>query len=109
VHISATVKEGSAEHMIAGNGNGPIDAFVGAMNVSFGLAIGVVDYQEQSISQGASGTAMAFIAIQFGESEPVFGAGINPNIVTASLDAILSAVNRALRLGRAVIRPLAAG
>jgi 2-isopropylmalate synthase len=100
VHISATVKDGGAEHLIAENGNGPIDAFVGAMNRSFGLGIKIVDYQEQSISEGASGTAMAFIEIQFGSSEPVFGAGMNPNIVTASLDAILTAVNRAVRLGR---------
>jgi len=100
VHISATVKDGGAEHLIAENGNGPIDAFVGAMNRSFGLGIKIVDYQEQSISEGASGTAMAFVEIQFGSSEPVFGAGMNPNIVTASLDAILTAVNRAVRLGR---------
>jgi 2-isopropylmalate synthase len=100
VHISATVMEGSLEHLIAENGNGPIDAFVGAMNGRFGLGIQIVDYQEQSISEGASGTAMAFVEIQFGASEAVFGAGMNPNIVTASLDAILSAVNRAVRLGR---------
>jgi 2-isopropylmalate synthase len=105
VHISATVKEGSVEHLIAGDGNGPIDAFVGAMNGRFGLAIGVVDYQEQSISQGASGTAMAFIEIQFGDSESVFGVGINPNIVTASLDAILCAANRAAKLGRVAFEP----
>jgi 2-isopropylmalate synthase len=43
---------------------------------------------------------MAFVEIQFGDSETVFGAGTNPNIVTASLDAILSAVNRAVRLER---------
>jgi 2-isopropylmalate synthase len=70
------------------------------MNRRFGLGIEIVDYQEQSISEGASATAMAFVEIQFGASEPVFGAGMNPNIVTASLDAILSAVNRAARLGR---------
>ena len=69
------------------------------MNKEFGLDLRVVDYQEQAISKGASASAMAFIEIQFGESESVFGAGMNPNIVTASLDAILSAVNRALKLG----------
>jgi 2-isopropylmalate synthase len=105
VTISATVNDSGAEHMIAGNGNGPIDAFVEAMNKEFGLDLRVVDYQEQAISKGASATAMAFIEIQFGESESVFGAGMNPNIVTASLDAILSAVNRALRLGRAALQP----
>jgi len=98
--ITATVKKGDEEHAIAGSGNGPIDAFVDAMNREFGLAVKVVDYQEQSISEGASGTAMAYIEIQCGEAKSVFGVGMNPNIVKASLEAILCAVNRALALAK---------
>ena len=105
VTISATVEQGDQEESIVGSGNGPIDAFVGALNGRFGLGIKIVDYQEQSISEGASGTAIAFVEIQLGASELVFGAGMNPNIVTASLDAILCAVNRAVRLGRAALAP----
>jgi len=104
VNISATVQQGKEEELIVGSGNGPIDAFVGALNGRFGLGIKIADYQEQSISEGASGTAIAFVEIQFGSSGPVFGAGMNPNIVTASLDAILSAVNRAVRLGRVTLK-----
>jgi 2-isopropylmalate synthase len=100
VSISATVKDGNLKHAIAGKGNGPIDAFVGAMNEKFGLALRIVNYQEQSISEGASGNAMAFIEIQFGKSESVFGIGMNSNVVKASLDAILSAINRALKQGK---------
>ena len=107
VHIAAALRAGDAEHRIAGEGNGPIDAFVSALNASFGLATRVADYQEHAISEGASGTAMAFIEIQFGASEPVFGVGIHPNIVTASLDAILCAVNRAVRLGKVVLQTTA--
>jgi 2-isopropylmalate synthase len=103
--ISATVNENGVEHLIAGQGNGPIDAFVGAINAELGLGLRVLDYQEQSISEGASGTAMAFVEIQFEESESVFGVGTNPNIVTASLDAILCAVNRAISQGRVALRP----
>lgn len=106
VTISATVQDSGAEHAITGNGNGPIDAFVEAMNQEFGLDLRVIDYQEQAIGKGASASAMAFIEIQFGESESLFGAGMNPNIVTASLDAILSAVNRAVRLGRTALPPV---
>jgi len=105
VTVSATVKEGSIEHTISGNGNGPIDAFTEAMNKEFGLDLRVDDYQEQAVSAGASASAMAFIEVQFAESESVFGVGTNPNIVTASLDAILSAVNRALRQARVVLPP----
>jgi 2-isopropylmalate synthase len=103
--ISATVKQGDESHSINGTGNGPIAAFVDAMSRKFDFAVKVVDYQEQAISEGASGTAMAYIEIQFGESEPVFGVGMNPNIVKASLDAILCAVNRALRLGKVALPP----
>jgi 2-isopropylmalate synthase len=105
VTIAATVRNGSAEERISGSGNGPIDAFVEALNGRFGFAMGIVDYQEQSVSKGASAKAMAFVEMQFGESETVFGVGTNANIVTASRDAILSAVNRALRLGRIVLEP----
>jgi 2-isopropylmalate synthase len=100
VSISATVKEGQAKHSIAGKGNGPIDAFVGALNEKFGLALRIVNYQEQSMGEGASSAAMAFVEIQFGKSESVFGVGMNSNVVKASLDAILSAINRALGLGK---------
>ncbi|MDR3725485.1 MAG: 2-isopropylmalate synthase [Terracidiphilus sp.] len=98
-NISASVKQGELKYVINGNGNGPIDAFVDAINRKFGLAAKVVDYQEQSISEGASSSAVAYIEIRFGKSDSVFGVGMNPNIVKASLDAILSAVNRALRIG----------
>ena len=100
VTISAYVKKDGTGELITGSGNGPIDAFVGAMNERFGLMMGIADYQEQSISKGASAKAMAFVEIQFGETDSVFGVGTNANIVIASLDAILSAVNRAVRLGR---------
>jgi len=100
VTIAATVLQGDDEESVTGNGNGPIDAFVGALNRRFGLAIRIADYQEQAISEGASAAAMAFVEIQFGASESVFGVGTNPNIVTASLDAILCAINRAARLGK---------
>jgi 2-isopropylmalate synthase len=107
VKIFATVRQGNEEESITGSGNGPIDAFVGALNERFGLGLRIVDYQEQSISEGAAGTAIAFVEIQLGASETVFGAGMNPNIVTASLDAILCAINRAARLGSAVLAPVA--
>ena len=101
--ISATVKKGEVEHAVSGNGNGPIDAFVDALNREFSLAVRIANYQEQSISEGASGTAMAYIEIQCGNSDSVFGVGMNPSIVKASLDAILCALNRAAKLERVAV------
>ena len=104
ISISATIQEGSLKHLVAGKGNGPIDAFVGAMNEKFGLALRIINYQEQSMDEGASSTAMAFVEIQFGKSESVFGVGMNSNVVKASLDAILSAINRALGQGKVALQ-----
>jgi 2-isopropylmalate synthase len=77
---------------ICGQGNGPIDAFVNAL----GLNMQIHHYEEHSRNYGSNADAVAYIEIT-GDliPEPLHGIGIHPNIVTASLMAILSAVNRA--------------
>jgi 2-isopropylmalate synthase len=102
--VAATVAENGVAHGIAGQGNGPIDAFVAALNAEFAFALAILDYEEQSIGKGSSATAMAYVQIQCGEAAPVFGVGMNPNIVEASFDAILCAVNRALAQGKLASR-----
>lgn len=81
--------------VLKGEGNGPIDALVDAM----GLAIDVLSYEEHSIGSGSNARAVAFVEITTHARATLFGIGIHENIVTASLDAVLSAVNRALRRG----------
>ena len=79
---------------IRGDGNGPIDAFLNALN----LNVQVQHYEESSLSQGSNASAIACVAIT-GDwvSGSLHGVGIHGNIVTASLMAVISAVNRALR------------
>ncbi|HAS51740.1 MAG TPA: hypothetical protein DCS21_08370, partial [Gammaproteobacteria bacterium] len=84
--------------LISGKGNGPIDAFTDALNQHFGLDVKVVDYHEHAIGAGANATAVSYVEVRMdGDPTALFGVGIDSNIVTASLKAVVSAVNRALR------------
>jgi 2-isopropylmalate synthase len=87
-------------HTLEGTGNGPIAAFVDALN---GLPRGgtdqtwdvrVLDYAEHALSAGGDAVAAAYVECLVGD-EVLWGVGIDANIVTASLKAVLSAVNRA--------------
>jgi len=75
-----------------GEGSGPIDALVKAI----GLPFDVLSYEEHSRGQGSAAKAMSYIEITTRSRRTLFGAGIHPNIITASLLAVLSAVNRAI-------------
>jgi 2-isopropylmalate synthase len=75
-----------------GQGSGPIDAMVNAI----GLPFDVLSYEEHSRGQGSGANAVSYIEITTRSRRTLFGAGMHPNIITASLLAILSAVNRAI-------------
>jgi 2-isopropylmalate synthase len=56
-----------------------------------------VDYHEHAVGAGADATAVAYVEIQLGDGVTLFGVGMHENIVTASLRAVISAVNRMMR------------
>ncbi|MFZ1326891.1 MAG: 2-isopropylmalate synthase [Candidatus Contendobacter sp.] len=96
--LTATLRERGRERLIAGKGNGPIDAFIDALNRHCGLELKVVDYHEHALGAGANATAICYVeARMHGEPDSLFGVGMDNHIVTASLHAVVSAVNRALR------------
>ena len=102
--LTATIREQGQERLVSGKGNGPIDAFTDALNRHCGLAVRVVDYHEHAIGAGADATAVSYVEIRMnGEPAVWFGVGIDNNIVTASLNAVVSAVNRALRVTASVV------
>ena len=78
-----------------GQGSGPIDAIVKAI----GLPFDVLSYEEHSRGHGSAAQAISYIEITTKSRRTLFGAGVHPNIITASLLAVLSAVNRAIKLG----------
>jgi 2-isopropylmalate synthase len=78
---------------IEGAGNGPISAFCDALG-SIGIEVRVLDYTEHALSAGSDAHAAAYVECEVG-SQTLWGVGVDTNTVTASLKAVLSAVNRA--------------
>ena len=105
VSMAATVSRDGVDHIVEGAGNGPIEAFIDGFQREFGIRVRIADYEEHAIGEGAGATAICFVeahvetAAEAGgvpASHRVLGAGMHGNIVSASLHAIISAVNRAL-------------
>ncbi len=93
--LQATIFLDGEEQTIHGTGNGPIAAFVGALS-SKGFDVRVLDYHEHALSAGGDARAAAYLECSVA-GEVFWGVGIDANIVTASLKAVISAVNRAQR------------
>lgn len=80
---------------LTGSGNGPIAAFCDAL-LSHGVEVRVLDYAEHAMSSGGDATAASYLECAV-KDRVLWGVGIDPSITTASLKAIISAVNRALK------------
>jgi len=91
--LSVEVSVDGVGRQIEGVGNGPISAFCDAL-ASVGVAVRVLDYTEHALSAGSDAQAAAFVECEVG-GQALWGVGIDTNTVTASLKAVLSAVNRA--------------
>jgi 2-isopropylmalate synthase len=105
--IVAEVTVDGVAHAIEGVGNGPIAALVDAFARSFGVEIRLRDYHEHAMSAAADATAAAYIEADV-DDEPVWGVGLHPSIVSASLRAVTNAVNRAVAQRRLLEGPTAA-
>ena len=91
------LKRDGQEIEIAGKGNGPIAAFVHALEgVADGVDIRVLDFVQHAVGAGEDATAAAYIEASVKGGPPKWGVGVHPNITVASLRAVVSAVNRAL-------------
>ena len=92
--LSATVRHEGEDRVITGVGNGPIDAFVAALRVDLGIDAKLVAYHEHAIEASSDASAAAYIELETGDTTARWwGCGVNPSIVTASLQAVVSAVN----------------
>jgi 2-isopropylmalate synthase len=93
--LTLQVEHGGRVEAWLGQGSGPIDAMVNAIALPFD----VLSYEEHSRGQGSAAKAVSYIEITTRSRRTLFGAGMHPNIITASLLAVLSAVNRAIAQG----------
>jgi 2-isopropylmalate synthase len=94
VEIEADVRTVDGHRTAVAIGNGPIDAYVNALQ-SFGIRVRVLDYAEHALSSGGDAQAAAYVECDV-NGETVWGVGRDANIVTASIKAVTSAVNRVI-------------
>ena len=110
--IRLVVELGGMRHLLVGEGNGPIDATVHALR-SAGIHVQVRSYEERSITpseDGGNAQACAFLELtpEDGSATDRYGVGVDGNIVTASIRAIVSGVNRLMPTGIEAPQTLAA-
>jgi 2-isopropylmalate synthase len=92
VALDAEITLDGVQRPVSGTGNGPIDAFVHALS-TLDIDVRVLDYAEHALTSGENARAAAYVECGIG-GETRWGIGVDENIVTASLRAIASAVNR---------------
>jgi 2-isopropylmalate synthase len=98
--VAQLVRDGEPQE-VTGAGNGPIAALVDAFEHNFDIAIRIRDYHEHAMAAAADATAAAYIEADI-DGDLVWGVGLHPSIVTASLRAVVNAVNRALAQRKAL-------
>ncbi len=92
--VTAQLVVGGEHRTLTGEGNGPIDAFVHGLREGLGADIDVVDYAEHALGSGSEATAVAYVETTDAEGDVKWGVGEDPNIITASFKAVLSALVR---------------
>ncbi|MCK0439238.1 2-isopropylmalate synthase [Gordonia alkaliphila] len=106
--ITAVVRVDGTEREIAGSGNGPLAAFVDALG-TVGFDVRILDYYEHALTAGGDANAACYVETEI-NGETVWGVGVASSITTASLRAVVSAVNRAHRVaGEAEVEAAAEG
>ena len=93
--VTATVLVDGDEREVSGRGNGPIAAFFDGL-ATVGYDVRLMDYSEHTMSPGDDSRAASYIECGIGDGV-YWGVGIDPSIVTSSLRAVVSAINRASR------------
>ena len=95
VHLTVSLTDRGEMHELTGQGNGPIAAFSNILQ-SHGVDVFVLDYFEHALSAGGDASAAAYLECTI-DGNVFWGVGIDPNTTTASLKAVVSAINRAIR------------
>jgi 2-isopropylmalate synthase len=95
VQLSISILDRGQLVELSGQGNGPIAAFCNILQ-AYGVDVRVLDYYEHALSAGGDASAAAYLECAIGD-EVFWGVGIDPNTTTASLKAVVSAINRAIR------------
>jgi 2-isopropylmalate synthase len=96
VKLSVDLRDGDVVARQESEGNGPIDAFIKLMS-THGIEIELFDYVEHTLAAGGDARAAAYVELNV-NGQRLWGVGIDSDISTATLKAVVSAINRAVRI-----------
>jgi 2-isopropylmalate synthase len=91
--FAGTITVDGTEQSVSGRGNGLISSILAALRDSFGVSLDVIDYTEHAIGIGSDAQAAAFVECRTVDGRTVFGLGIDADVATASVRAVLGAAN----------------
>ena len=94
VNMTSHIEIAGEKVFLEGEGTGPIDAFVQALSANVGRNVRVLNYAEHAIGEGANAKAIAYVELRVDDAQVCYGVGVDANIVSASLRAIISGVQR---------------
>ena len=101
--VTLSVSYHGSQKDIIGRGNGRLDAVANALRQNLGLTFDILDYSEHSLSEGSTSQAVSYVEIKDCMEEDRFGVGVHDDIISSSVQALVSAINRAL-IGKAKIK-----
>ncbi len=96
--VDAVISDEHSEVHLCGHGNGPIDAFVDGLSRAFATPVRLLDYHQHATGSGADAKAVCYIEVEV-DGHTAFGVGRRSNIINASFEAVLSALNRNITTG----------
>ena len=94
--FSGTIEVEGQEQTVSGRGNGLISSVLATIEDAFGLSLEVVDYTEHALTTGRDSRAAAYLECRTPDGQTIWGVGIDEDVATASVRAVLSAANSAV-------------
>lgn len=96
--VEATISVNGEARSVSATGNGPLDAFCTALKAGLGCEFTLCGYHEHALTKGSGSKAVAYIETEYPDGRRVWGAGVDTDIIIASIKATLCSLNRATRL-----------
>ena len=97
IKVMLTVEMNGETKEVIANGNGRLDAVSNAVRDSLGVSFSELTYEEHALTKGSSSQAISYVGITLDNGKLVWGAGVNDDIIAASINALFSAINRGLQ------------
>lgn len=97
IKVMLTVEMNGETKEVIANGNGRLDAVSNAVRDSLGVSFSELTYEEHALTIGSSSQAISYVGITLDSGKLVWGAGVNDDIIAASINALFSAINRGLQ------------